>query len=164
MMRQSGLRFNGVVKTATKEFPQAYLSNLEMTERGEFSGVVASDEQAATKEFPQAYLSNLEMTERGEFSGVVASDEQGDYLAFVWMDRNWRYFISTAGSLKEGAPYNRTRWRPVDQTPSNAPPSRVDLVIAQPIAAEIYYFVCGLIDQHNRCRQDDLQLERKLKI
>jgi hypothetical protein len=44
----------------------------------------------------------------------------------------------------------------------NAEPERVNLQIPQPEAAELYYSVCGMIDWHNRCRQDDLQLEKKL--
>jgi hypothetical protein len=38
----------------------------------------------------------------------------------------------------------------------------VELTIPQPEAAELYYFVAASIDQHNRSRQDNLQLERKL--
>ena len=38
------LRFIGVVKTATRRFPKAYLSNLELTQRGDFSGFVPMDE------------------------------------------------------------------------------------------------------------------------
>ena len=44
----------------------------------------------------------------------------------------------------------------------NAPPDRVDLEIPQPKAAEIYYDTTSSIDQHNRCRQDDLSIEWKL--
>ena len=40
-------------------------------------------------------------------------------------------------------------------------PKRLEFEIPQPMAAEIYYAVSGAVDQHNRCRQDDLQLERK---
>jgi hypothetical protein len=32
----------------------------------------------------------------------------------------------------------------------------------QPKAAEINYSPCAMIDRHNRCRQDDLMLEKKL--
>ena len=33
-----------------------------------------------------------------------------------------------------------------------------------PKAAAIYYGTCGKIDQHNRCRQDSLNLEKKIKV
>jgi hypothetical protein len=39
----------------------------------------------------------------------------------------------------------------------------VEKHIPQPMAAETYYKGCGKIDQHNRHRQDTLQLERKLQ-
>jgi hypothetical protein len=129
-MLQLGFRFIGVVKTATKEFPMAYLSTVELAAHG--------DTKAA-----------------------IANDEHGDYLAFVWMDRERRYFIATAGSMAAGSPYRRTRWQQVDQD-ENAPPELVDLEIPQPKAAEIYYDTASSIDQHNRCHQDDLSIERKL--
>jgi hypothetical protein len=45
------------------------------------------------------------------------------------------------------------------QTPQEA--QRVSLEVPQPKAAELYYSLCARIGQRNRCRQDDLQLERK---
>lgn len=39
---------------------------------------------------------------------------------------------------------------------------RVALTVRQPEVAELYYGCCSQIDRHNRCRQDDLRLERKL--
>jgi hypothetical protein len=39
-----GLHFIGVVKTATRQFPQSYLSHLEMTNRGGRRGLIAKDE------------------------------------------------------------------------------------------------------------------------
>jgi hypothetical protein len=42
-------------------------------------------------------------------------------------------------------------------------PERVHMTIDVPKAAEIYYSTCGKIDQHNRCRQDTLNLEKKLE-
>jgi hypothetical protein len=83
-------------------------------------------------------------------------------LAFVWMDRDRRYFIASGGSLSEGKPYVRHRWRQVDDLP-NASPERVELTVHQPKAAELYYSCCGKVDQHNRDRQDTLCIERKLK-
>jgi hypothetical protein len=34
--------------------------------------------------------------------------------------------------------------------------------VPQPKLAEIYYSCCAMIDRHNRYRQDDLMLEKKL--
>jgi hypothetical protein len=49
----------------------------------------------------------------------------------------------------------------VDQQP-NAEPEYVFQLIEQPKAAELYYTSAAKIDQHNRSRQDDLGIERKL--
>jgi hypothetical protein len=84
------------------------------------------------------------------------------YLAFVWMDRERRYFISTGSSLDEAQLITRRRWCQVEQGNSQ-PPECVELVIIQPKASEAYDSVCGKIDQHNQDRQDTLQIERKLK-
>ncbi len=131
-LKRIGLRFIGVVKTATRQFPQSYLANLEMRVRGERRGVIARDENDTP------YM-----------------------LAFCWMDRDRRYFISSTTSLQPGRAYTRQRWRQVSNLP-NAAPERVELEIPIPQAAELYYDACGMIDRHNRCRQDDLMLERKL--
>jgi hypothetical protein len=119
-MNRIGLQFIGVVKQATKRFPMGYLSNLELSNRGDFKGLVSKKEDGTT-----------------------------DFLSFVWMDRDRRYFVSTTASLKPGRPYSRTRWRQVDPTP-NALPEKVELTVPQPLAAEIYYNTCGKVDQHNR--------------
>ena len=83
-------------------------------------------------------------------------------MAFIWMDQDHRYFIATRSTLDRGEHYSRTRWRQVDQT-VNADAERVDLEIPQPLAAEVYYRACALVDRHNRSCQDDLMLERKLE-
>ena len=57
---------------------------------------------------------------------------------------------------------HRSRLRQVEDVDTNADPVAVDLVIPQPKASEIYYSCCAKIDQHNRSRQDSLDLEKKL--
>ena len=36
------------------------------------------------------------------------------------------------------------------------------MTIPQTITAELYYSSCGKIDRHNRCRQESLEIEKKL--
>ena len=80
-----GIRFIGVVKTATKQFPMAYLSSIELDEvRGQQVGVILKSNGAPTM------------------------------MAYVWMDRDRRYFISTASSLQDGKDNSRIRWRKSD--------------------------------------------------
>ncbi|KAI2508605.1 Transposase IS4 [Fragilaria crotonensis] len=123
---RNGLRFIGVVKTATRGYPKTFLTSVELLRSN-------------------------------------ATEDSPELGAMVWMDRERRYFISTAGSFEAGAPYERCRWRQVDATP-NAPPEQVMFTIAQPKIAEIYYTTsCGAIDKHNRLRQDDLRMEKKIE-
>ena len=129
-----GLRFIGVVKTATRRFPWNWLRAFELVHRGDCKGLVSLD-----------------------------ADGRPNLLAFIWMDRERRCFITNTASLEEGRAYERWQWRQISDEP-NAPPQLVDLVVPQPRAAEIYYSVCGKIDQHNRSRQDTLKLETKLEM
>ena len=78
----AGLRFIGVVKTATRRFPMADLSQIELQRSGDRQGFVCLDE-----------------------------DKMPKLLAFVWMDRNRRYFVSSCSSLVPGGPYSRLRRR-----------------------------------------------------
>jgi hypothetical protein len=89
-------------------------------------------------------------------SFVHRKDEEVAAMALVWVDRERRYFMSTEASAVEGAFYERTRWRQI-----NSWLQRVTFQIKQPLIAELYYDCCAMIDRHNRCRQDDLMLERK---
>ena len=141
-----GLRFIGVVKTATKKFPMQYLSSIELLER------------------------------RGQYVGVTrkGDDEKDVMMAYVWMDRDRRYFISTASTLQPGKPYTRVRWRQQERQDildedqdgdavNNEEAVKQKLTIPQPKCSEIYYNTCGAIDKHNRHRQDTLMLEKKIE-
>lgn len=129
-----GLRFIGAEKQAIREFPMQYLGSLPMPGgKGSRKGLLTADEATGTQ-----------------------------LMAFMWIDRDRRYFISTCSSLEEGSRILRTRWSQVDKT-HNADPVRLEKEVAQPRAAETYYTGCGKIDQHNRHRQDTLQLEKKLQ-
>ena len=129
-----GLRFTGVVKTATKGFPYAQLSSKQFGGKGEWFGYFHDGDNTAM---------------------------DPDMLAFGWVDRDRRYFISTVSNLRPAPPIMRDRWRQVDRTP-DAEPSRESIVISQPNCSKNYYENCGMIDRHNRIRQDDLAIEKKL--
>ena len=133
VMRTMGLCFIGVVKMATKKFPMPYLSNLELVQHGDYKGLVA----------------------RG-------TDGQPTMLSFIWMDRDRHYFVASASSLDSGIPYSRNRWRQVSLE-LDALPENVELTIPQPKATEVYYWTCGVIDQHNRHHQDNLKTKKKLE-
>ena len=63
-MRDMGLRFIGLLKTARKKYPQHYLSIVDLPEKGDYKNVL-----------------NIEPT-----TGYTL-------LAFVWVDQERRYFI-----------------------------------------------------------------------
>ena len=95
-----GLRFIGVVKTATTGYPMVYLGRVLLPDgKGDRHGVVTFDEESGCQ-----------------------------LLAFVWSDRDRRYFISTCSSLASGTVIERTRWKQVDATP-NANPERKELTV-----------------------------------
>ena len=58
-----------------------------------------------------AYLSIIELDEdRGQRVGaVLKSNGAPTMTAYAWMDRDRRYFISTASSLQDGKDYSRIR-------------------------------------------------------
>jgi hypothetical protein len=134
LLTSHGMQFIGVGKTATRNYPMRFLSSVELNHRGDRIGLVSNGQQT----------------------------RDPTMLAFVWMDRQMRYFIASASSLEAGTPYKRWRWRQVDTNP-NADPTNVELLVPQPKAAELYYSACGMIDRHNRARQDRLGLESKLE-
>ena len=113
---RNGLRFIGVVKTATRGFPKTFLTSVELESCGDFFALKR-----------------------------LAGDNKPALGAFVWMDRERRYFILTTGSLEARTPFVRCRWRYVDQTP-NAAPEQVMFSIKQPQIAEVYYSTCAAID------------------
>ena len=87
-----------------------------------------------------AYLPNIEFQNQGDMSGFLTRpvDRINPVLgAFVWVDRNRRYFVFIRGLMEEGQPYTRTRWRQVEPAP-NTDPNMVDLTILHPITAELY--------------------------
>ena len=110
-----------------------------------------------------AHLQSQELAGRGDLRAVVSKDAEGLNLmvAFVWVDRERRYFICNGGNLDPTTPVFRSRWRQVDDTP-NAEPEHVALEIPQPKATHVYYSVCGKIDQSNRTRQDNLDIKKIL--
>ena len=130
-----GMKFIGVVKTATKKFPHQWLSVQELEARGDRRGLVSK----------------------------IGNDKASTMLAYVWVDHERRHFIANTGGLMAGSNSVRNRWRQLDPTP-NADPVRAESEVPQPLATEIYYETCGKIDQHNRHWQDTLMLEKKVEV
>jgi Transposase IS4 len=126
-LHKAGLRFIGVVQTATRRYPMFELSRIEFGSRGDRVGSLSLNEA-----------------------------QEPWNMAFTWVDRDRRYFMSTRSSLPPATPYTQNRLQQVSMA-SNAPPEVVKLSVPQSQAAEIYYSACAMIDRHNWCRQDKLR-------
>ena len=59
-------------------------------------------------------------------------------------------------------PYTKDRLRHVDDS-TNVDPVHVEFDINQPMVSERYYSRNSNIDESNRMRQDDFQLERRIQ-
>ena len=96
--------------------------------------------KTATRGFYMEKLSELELAWRGLWKGYFAlnNDRKLDKFAFVWVDRDRRYFIFNTSSLKPGMPYARDRLRQLDDSP-NAEPVSIYFEINKPKVTEIYY-------------------------
>lgn len=133
---KEGWRFIGVVKTSHKNYPKEFLGSIQLKQRGECAGLKA-----------KVYDDGFEF----------------DLLACVYCDRDRHYFISTCSNLSAGEPIERIRWRQVAEVEDDEPPERLKFDVNVPECAELYYSTCGAIDCHNRCRQDALDIEKKLE-
>ena len=89
---------------------------------------------------------------------VLKSNGAPTIMAYVWMYRDRRYFISNASSLQDGKDYSIIRWRQPDLPDedfggfNNEEAERQELTVSQPKCSEIYYNTCAEIDQHKRHR------------
>ena len=78
-----------------------------------FIGVV----KMATNKIPMVYLKEQELAGRGALKAVVSKEGEGganDMLAFVWVDRECRYFICNGTGLEPAMPIYRSWWRQID--------------------------------------------------
>ena len=75
----------------------------------------------ATKQYQQHYLSKVELPEKVDHKGIINIEPTTGYtlLAFVWVDRERRYFISNYCSLSQGLPYTRIRYRQIEEVATN---------------------------------------------
>lgn len=111
------------------------------------------------------YLGDKTMTGQGDCVSLVTtvkSSEHEDFelMACSWVDRNRRYFISSAGTTNAGSLQERDRWR----QSNDIGPYQQHLAVSIPSVAETYYSAAGQIDRHNRVRQADIDMERTLKV
>ena len=68
--------------------------------------------KTATKKYPMKHLFQLEIGEKGEHVTLVSKRVAGPHLmSVIWVDRDRKYFISSARTTNGGTPIYRERWR-----------------------------------------------------
>jgi Transposase IS4 len=120
--------------------------------------------KTATRSFPKQYLLTVELRGKGDYHGIVSKVENGKpaLIVFVYCDRDRRYFIASGSHIGLGELITRYRWRQVVDD-EYADPEKVEVVLPQPLASQLYYDAAATIDHHNRDRQAFLCLEKKVK-
>jgi hypothetical protein len=109
------------------------------------------------------FLSRRTLQRKGYWFGLVNKNEDHvpEYLAYVWLDRDRRYFIATTSSLAMGDQVVRDRLHQLVKD-KETPPERTEVNLTQPRATQLYYECAAKIDQHNRDCHATLGIERKL--
>ena len=122
-----------------------------------FTGVVKS----ATSRFPIGYLNRLPMYDKGDsislITNVTVKGQSNKIGAISWLDRNRRTFVTTCRNMQESFSQTRTRWH---QFGDGACPTVINIEMPRPVFE--YFDVAGIIDQHNRVRQDSLNFEKSI--
>ena len=125
-----GLRFIGLFKTATREYPTSELGNLKLSRKGDH----------------RCLLINAPTT------------SECSLMAVLWLDRDRRYFVSTADTTLAGQNIHRERYTMVD---GRSQLLEKDIFI--PKVCETCYSTCVSVYRHNRCLHQDLKLEKKFQ-
>ena len=84
-------------------------------------------------------------------------------LSFAWLDKDRRQFTETCSSLRPDVLISKHPVQHVDTT-CEAAPSANYVSMKQTQAFKMCFDYCGTIDQHNRARQDDLSMEKKIGL
>jgi hypothetical protein len=96
--------------------------------------------------------------------GALTAVHDGvELLVFVCCDCDCHYFISTCSNIAGGNPIRCTWLQQLQPIETDKPPEQVEIKMNCLQAAALYYTAFGKIDQHNRCQQSGLDLEKKIQ-
>ena len=117
-------------------------------------------------EFPMNVLNKVPLEDIGDATHMTYTDEsKNTYLATVWTDRTRRTFVSSHGTTNPGPLHSRRRWRNNDDPKRDGYGMELkEISIPQPEIIYEYYQYNARIDEHNRYRQDTLNLEKKIEV
>ena len=132
--------FIGLVKTATRSFPKAYLSSYPLPVRG--SHVVLQ----ATIPPP---------------SVAHAGSPPTNVMALAWNDNKRKLVIATVSASIDGAPAEKKRYRlpQVGEVPSSDGLMHYKKQVPRPVVVKDYFDNANAVDVHNHFRQGALNLE-----
>jgi hypothetical protein len=107
-------------------------------------------------------LSRRTLQRKGDWFGLVNKNEDQvpEYLAYVWIDRDRRYFMATTSSLAMGDQVVRD-WLHQLVKDKETPPERTEINLTQPRATQLYNECAAKIDQHNRDCQATMGLKKR---
>lgn len=130
LLTHRGLYFIGLVKTATKQFPKAWLQNHTMINRGEHAVL-------------QTVLG------KNRYMAVVWNDK-----------KRKMFIASTGNTLPASTPASKHRLRPrVATDETDAPYVHVCYDVPRPAVVQQYFDAADAIDVHNHFRQGGVRLE-----
>ena len=136
-LRERGLFFMGMIKTAHKEFPLAFLKSW-----------ANGDEEGGKPS-------------RGNYCLLQTQSEHGlPFYALGWADRKVKTIISNVGSTNPGSISKRLRHKK-ELVGGVWETTRYYKEIQRPSMVEEFYSCFGIIDVHDHLRQGSLAMERE---
>lgn len=134
-LKQKGLHFMGLVKTAHKECPKAYLQSVDMEARG--------DHVLCTTTINGSKIRAIGWNEgkRNPSTGRIVR----------------KVIVATCGTTVEAPPHEKTMWRNNDDGTTDY----FTFSVKRPQMVEEYFTGAQQIDVHNHLRQGELQMEKR---
>ena len=137
-LQERGLYFMGMVKTAHKEYPLAYLQSW---------GKGQEDEAVPA---------------RGDFCLLETQAENGiPFDALGWADKKMKTIVSNVGSTLSGTPCKRKRHKKEEVNGVLETVVYFKQVKRPAMIIEEFFSCFGIIDRHDHYRQGSLELERE---
>jgi hypothetical protein len=140
-----GMGFIGLVKTATKYFPKAYLNAYPLTNRGDHTVL-------------QAAVSPLLVVTHPTAHGVAPIN----LMAVAWNDNKRKLLIATTGSTALGPPALKHRYRAPTAAdgPDVGPCIIFTKEVPRPLVVKTYFDNANAVDVHNHFRQGGIHMEQ----
>ncbi|KAL5467723.1 hypothetical protein EMCRGX_G031988 [Ephydatia muelleri] len=141
-LRQYGLHFMGIIKTAHKEYPLTYLTS-------------KADEYGTGKVKPRGGHLLLRSTMGPDDS------THPPIFALGWYDKKGKYLISSCGTTLPGIPCKRPRFKKIVNNDGFYETVAYTKEVRRPAMVEEFFSCFSSIDIHDHYRQGSLEMERQ---